>query len=92
MAAPAQLSRLGYRPIDADGHYYEPHDAFTRHIEARFKNQAVNVRVDQKDGLGRIYYGDKKAGMMKVTQSDYTGTPGSRAGVFLGIHNDEDPG
>jgi len=88
----AQLERLGYRPIDADGHYYEPHDAFTRHIETRFKNQAVNVRVDEKDGLGRIYYGDNKAGLMKVTQSDYTGMPGSRAGVFLGIHNDEDPG
>jgi predicted TIM-barrel fold metal-dependent hydrolase len=92
MSPPTQLSRLGYRPIDADGHYYEPHDAFTRHIEAKFKDRAVNVRVKPEDGLGRIYYGDQKAGMMRVTQADYTGTPGSRAGVFLGIHNDEDPG
>jgi predicted TIM-barrel fold metal-dependent hydrolase len=92
MDAPAQLNRLGYRPIDADGHYYEPHDAFTRHIESRFKDGAVNVRVDPKDGLGRLYYGDAKAGMMKVTQTDYTGAPGSRGGAFLGIHNDEDPG
>jgi len=92
MNPPAQLSRLGYRPIDADGHYYEPHDAFTRHIEGRFKDRAVNVRVKPEDGLGRLYYGDQKAGMMKVTQTDYTGAPGTRGGVFLGIHNDEDPG
>ena len=92
MEVSVQLGRLGYRPIDADGHYYEPHDAFTRHIEAKFRDHAVHVKVDQKDGLGRIFYGDKKAGMMKVTQTDYTGSPGSRAGVFLGIHNDEDPG
>jgi predicted TIM-barrel fold metal-dependent hydrolase len=97
MTAPSALAadriaRLGYRPFDADGHYYEPHDAFTRHIEARFKDRAVNVRVSDKDGLGRIYLGDRKAGQMKVTQTDYTGSPGSRGGVFLGIHNDEDPG
>ena len=92
MPPPAQLGRLGYRPIDADGHYYEPHDAFTRHIEAKFRDRAVNVRVKPEDGLGRLYYGDQKASMMKVTQTDYTGAPGSRGGVFLGIHNDEDPG
>jgi predicted TIM-barrel fold metal-dependent hydrolase len=88
----ASTKRLGYRAVDSDGHYYEPHDAFTRHIEARFRGSAVNVRVSEKDGLGRLYYGDRKAGMMKVTQTDYTGKPGSRGGVFLGIHNDEDPG
>ena len=27
---------LGYRTIDADNHYYETRDAFTRHIEKRF--------------------------------------------------------
>ena len=92
MTEPAQLGRLGYRSIDADGHFYEPHDAFTRHIEARFKDRAVNIRVSEKDGLGRIYYGDMKAGSMRVTQADYTGAPGSRAGVFLGLHNGEDTG
>ena len=89
---PSQLNRLGYRPIDADGHYYEPYDAYTRHIEAKYKSRAVNVRVSEKDGLGRLYISDEKAGLIRVVQCDYTGAPGSRAGAFLGIHNGEDPG
>ena len=88
MAAPEQLQRLGYRAIDADGHYYEPHDCFTRHLEARFADRAVRVKVDPKDGLGRLWIGDHKAGMMKVTQTDYTGTPGSRMDFFQGLVDD----
>ena len=30
------MQALGYRLIDADEHYYEPDDCFSRHIEARF--------------------------------------------------------
>jgi len=74
-------ARLGYAAIDADAHYYEPHDAFTRHLESRFSDRAVHV-VPGPDGLGRLYYGDRKMGMMKVTQTDYTGTPGSRVEFF----------
>lgn len=90
MSYPAQIDIMGYRAIDADGHYYEPHDAFTRHLEQRFSNRALNVRVDERDGLGRLYYGDKKLGMMKVTQTDYTGAPGSRADFFQGLIDDEE--
>ncbi|MDB5714449.1 MAG: amidohydrolase [Sphingomonadales bacterium] len=85
-----QVETLGYRPIDSDGHYYEPHDAFTRHLESRFSNRAINVRVDERDGLGRLFYGDKKLGMMKVTQTDFTGAPGSRADFFQGLIDDEE--
>ena len=42
---------LDYQMIDADGHYYEPDDCFTRHIEARFKDATVHVRRGA-DGLG----------------------------------------
>jgi predicted TIM-barrel fold metal-dependent hydrolase len=83
-------AKLPYRAVDADGHYYEPHDAFTRHLEARFSNRAINVRVSEKDGLGRLYYGDKKMGMMRVTQTDYTGAPGSRVEFFQGLIDDEE--
>jgi predicted TIM-barrel fold metal-dependent hydrolase len=82
----------GRRPIDSDGHYYEPYDAFTRHIESRYRDRAVNVRISDKDGLGRLYYGDQKAGLIRVVQCDYTGAPGSRAGAFLGLHEGEEPG
>jgi len=80
-------SRLGYRAFDADGHYYEPYDAFTRHLERRYANRSLHVVVGP-DGLGRLYFGDRKMGMMKVTQTDYTGTPGSRRAFFQGLEDD----
>ena len=33
----------GLRPIDADNHYYEPLDAFTRHLDRAFKKRGVQV-------------------------------------------------
>jgi predicted TIM-barrel fold metal-dependent hydrolase len=80
-------SRLAYRAFDADGHYYEPHDAFTRHLERKYADRSVHV-VPGADGLGRLYYGEHKMGLMKVTQTDYTGTPGSRRLFFQGIVDD----
>ena len=34
---------MEYQLIDADEHYYEPDDCFTRHIEARFRDETVRV-------------------------------------------------
>ena len=39
---------LGYRLIDADNHYYEPYDEFTRFIDPDFADRVINVRVDEK--------------------------------------------
>lgn len=90
MTHPSPTARLDYAAIDSDGHYYEPHDAFTRHLETRFQNRALHVRKSDKDGLGRLFFGDQKLGMMRVTQTDYTGTPGSRREFFQGLHDDEE--
>nr|WP_241834726.1 hypothetical protein [Pseudofrankia asymbiotica] len=48
---------MDYAPIDADGHYYEPDDCFSRHIEARYRDATVRVRRGD-DGLGRVFVGD----------------------------------
>ncbi len=34
------------RPVDADNHYYEPLDAFTRHLDPKFKQRGVRVVRD----------------------------------------------
>jgi predicted TIM-barrel fold metal-dependent hydrolase len=34
------------RPVDADNHYYETLDAFTRHLDKRFKHRGVRVVHD----------------------------------------------
>src|ERR1700751_3721252 len=43
--------RLNYRPVDADNHYYEALDAFTRHQPAEFRRRGVQVLRDGK----RVY-------------------------------------
>lgn len=37
---------MDFRPIDADNHYYEPLDAFTRHLDKKFKTRGVRPVVD----------------------------------------------
>jgi predicted TIM-barrel fold metal-dependent hydrolase len=36
------------RPIDADNHYYEPLDAFTRHLDKEFRDRGVRTVQDGK--------------------------------------------
>lgn len=79
----SQRSRLGYRLIDADNHFYEPYDCFTRHIEPAFADRSVHV-VKDAQGLGRLYFGQRKLGFMRVIQTDYTGAPGSLHDLFAG--------
>jgi predicted TIM-barrel fold metal-dependent hydrolase len=38
----------GFRPVDADNHYYETLDAFTRHLDPAFKQRGVRVVQDGK--------------------------------------------
>jgi predicted TIM-barrel fold metal-dependent hydrolase len=39
---------LDFAPIDADNHYYEPLDAFTRHLDPKFTHRGVQVVSDGK--------------------------------------------
>lgn len=39
---------MDLRPIDADNHYYEPLDAFTRHLDPRFAHRGVRPVQDGK--------------------------------------------
>ncbi|MCA2244765.1 amidohydrolase [Mycobacterium sp. WUMAC-067] len=39
---------LDYRPIDVDHHYYEPLDAFTRHLSKSFKLRGVQMLTNGK--------------------------------------------
>ena len=73
---------MEYRLIDADEHYYEPDDCFSRHIESRYR--AETIRVERGgDGLGRIYLGSKRT-FMSVMPGDYASAPGALQGLFVG--------
>ena len=69
------MHTLAYRINDADNHYYEPDDCFTRHIEARFK--ARTVWVDRRsDGPSRMYIGSERCHFFSVGAGDSVGPPG----------------
>ena len=48
---------LDYKPIDVDNHYYEPLDAFTRHLDKKFKRRGVQMFSDGRHTQAVI--GDK---------------------------------
>jgi predicted TIM-barrel fold metal-dependent hydrolase len=41
-------TELDYKAIDVDNHYYEPLDAFTRHLDKAFKRRGVQMFTDGK--------------------------------------------
>jgi predicted TIM-barrel fold metal-dependent hydrolase len=73
---------VDYLLIDADGHYYEPDDCFSRHIEPKYKDDTIRV-VRGQDGLGRIFLGDRRT-FMSVMPGDYASAPGALQGLFVG--------
>jgi predicted TIM-barrel fold metal-dependent hydrolase len=69
------MRQLPYRIYDADNHYYEPDDCFTRHIESRFRERTV--WVDRKgEGPSRMYIGDERCHFFSVGAADSIGPPG----------------
>lgn len=73
---PTDRPPLPYRLVDVDNHYYEPDDAFTRHIEPAFARRSVHVeRVD--GGRGRPFVGTDPAYYLEMTPVDRIGRPGA---------------
>ncbi len=73
---------MDYQLIDADEHYYEPDDCFSRHIEARFRDETIKIERGA-DGLGRIFLRGRRT-FMSVMPGDYASAPGALEGLFAG--------
>ena len=60
------MDELGYAAFDADNHFYEPRDCFSRYIEPRFRDKAVRVVPDpDSPGEDKIVVGDKPFTFLK---------------------------
>ena len=66
---------IDYKLFDADSHYYEPRDAFTRYMEPAFRDKAVHVRPDD-DGNDHIFVGDRPFSFLSPLY-DKVAPPGS---------------
>jgi predicted TIM-barrel fold metal-dependent hydrolase len=65
-----------WRIVDADNHYYEPDDCFSRHIEPRFRDRCVHI---VRDGAapGRPYVGEAPMYFLVSNPADLVGRPGA---------------
>lgn len=65
---------LPYATIDADNHYYETRDAFTRHIESRFMDRSIHTtKIDGEE----VFLADRKPYRFAPVKFEKTNPPGS---------------
>jgi predicted TIM-barrel fold metal-dependent hydrolase len=67
---------LPYRTIDADNHYYETRDAFTRHIESRYEARSIHTTL--LDGE-EVFLADHRPYRFAPVKFEKTNPPGSLA-------------
>ena len=72
----SEISVLDYGLYDADNHYYEPRDCFTRYLEPEFRDRAV-VAVTDDDGRERVMVGSTPFTFLEAPFRDQWARPGS---------------
>jgi predicted TIM-barrel fold metal-dependent hydrolase len=87
--APAVVETLGYRPFDADNHYYEALDAFSRHLDPRHATRVFQWA--QIDGRTYPVLGGTVFRGVKNATFDPVALPGVLADYFRGNPNGDDP-
>jgi predicted TIM-barrel fold metal-dependent hydrolase len=75
---------LDYRMMDADNHYYEQDDCFSRHIEPKFAGEAVRLITNPHTGARRWALGDRLVSFIDMNPADGVLPPGAIAGLFAG--------
>jgi predicted TIM-barrel fold metal-dependent hydrolase len=82
---------LDLAPIDADNHYYEPLDAFTRHLDRTFATRGVQVVTDAR-GHSQLVIGGRINRFIPNPTFDPIIVPGCLDLLFRGeIPDDVDP-
>jgi len=81
------MAKLDYLINDADNHYYEPDDCYSRHIEDRYRKRTMWIDRSS-DGPGRMYVGEERCNFFSVGTGDSIGPPGIMK-EFLRGNSDE---
>ena len=69
-------AEIDYWIHDADNHYYEPDDCFTRHIESKYARETLWIDRHEPGRPGRMYLGDERCAFFSVGVGDAVGPPG----------------
>jgi predicted TIM-barrel fold metal-dependent hydrolase len=70
------MAQLGYRLFDADNHYYETRDCFTRHLPARLAERAIRV-VPDAEGRDHIFVGERPFTFLENWSFRHANKPGA---------------
>jgi len=82
------MKKLDYRINDADNHYYEPDDCFSRHIESGFRDRTMWIDRSGGSGPGRMYIGDERCEFFSVGAGDSVGGPGIMKDFLRGVSDE----
>ncbi len=73
------MSPIDYGLFEADNHYYEPRDCFTRYIEPRLRDKAIRLEQDA-EGPPQVLVGDKP--FTFLAGEGFAGATASKAGAL----------
>ena len=82
---PSRPGDLDYWIHDADQHYYEPDDCFSRHIEPEFRERTMWIDRSAAGQPGRMYIGDERSHFFSVGAADSIGGPGIMMAFLQGL-------
>ena len=80
------MPELGFRPFDADNHYYEAEDAFTRYIDPSMAKRCMQWA--EVDGKKRLLVGGRINKFIPNPTFDPIARPGSLEDYFRGRNED----
>jgi predicted TIM-barrel fold metal-dependent hydrolase len=69
------------RTMDADNHYYERYDSFTRHMEPRFRDRAISIRRTES-GRNIVVVGETPLRANPAHPEDFVLAPGALLSMF----------
>jgi predicted TIM-barrel fold metal-dependent hydrolase len=82
------MTTIGFRAFDADNHYYEATDAFTRHVAAPMRKRAMQWA--EIDGKRRLLVGGKVCRFIPNPTFDPVARPGALDDYFRGKRAGDD--
>ncbi len=75
------IDLINYPLIDADQHYYEPDDCFTRYIDPGFRDRAITV-VRGQSKYAQVHFMGKRLKFFSAPPGEAAGKPGSLKEFF----------
>ena len=78
------MRTVDYQLFDADNHYYEARDAFTRHIDPKYRDRAIEVGIDPESGHDQLLIAGQPFTFLPRPPFETAPVPGALARMMRG--------